>query len=74
MATTTVEIKSAWYSKINWTQALALGASVLVVFGINLPPEVQVQIVAGIQAAQAVLTWVIKTWFTDTVTPAASGK
>ncbi|MER8619157.1 hypothetical protein NKG99_20355 [Mesorhizobium sp. M1409] len=74
MAKATVEIKSAWYSKINWTQALALAASILVVFGVNIPPEVQVQIVAGIQAVQAVVTWALKTWFTDSVTPAAAGK
>ncbi|RWP05113.1 hypothetical protein [Mesorhizobium sp.] len=74
MATTTVEVKSAWYSKINWTQALGLIASILVVFGVDVPAEVQVQIVAGIQAAQAVVTWVLKTWFSDSVTPSAAGK
>jgi hypothetical protein len=74
MATATVEVKSAWFSKVNWTQALALAASVLVIFGINIPPEVQAEVVAGIQAAQAIITWVIKTWFTPTVTPASVGK
>lgn len=74
MATATVEVKSAWFSKINWTQALALAASVLVIFGVNIPPEVQAEAVAGIQAAQAIVTWVIKTWFTASVTPASVGK
>jgi hypothetical protein len=74
---TVVDIKSAWLSKINWTQAIGIGASALVfVTGgkINIPADVQLQIVAAIQAAQAVATWVIKTWFTSTVTAASVGK
>ena len=74
---TVVDIKSAWLSKINWTQAIGIGASALVfVTGgkINIPADMQLQIVAAIQAAQAVATWVIKTWFTPTVTPASVGK
>lgn len=57
-------INSAWTSKINWTQALGVVASVLVVFGINIPPETQVAAIAGIQGVQAVATWVFRTWFT----------
>lgn len=57
-------MNSAWLSKINWTQAFGVLASVFVVFGIDVPPETQVQAVAGIQGAQAVLTWVFRTWMT----------
>lgn len=74
---TVVDIKSAWLSKINWTQAIGIGASALVfVTGgkINIPVDVQLQLVAAIQAAQAVATWVIKTWFTSSVTPASVNK
>lgn len=51
-------------SKINWTQAVSFIASMLVIFGINLPPETQVAVVALIQAAQSVATWIFRTWFT----------
>lgn len=74
---TVVDIKSAWASKINWTQAIGTACSmaVLVTGGkINVPTDVQLQLVAAIQAAQAVATWVIKTWFTPTVTPASINK
>lgn len=62
-----VPVKSAWTSKINWAQGLSLLASILVVFGIDLEPKTQVEVVAGIQGVQAVLTWVIRTWFTKDV-------
>lgn len=66
--------KSAWLSKINWTQAVAIGASVLVIATggkIDIPLEQQLQIVGAIQAAQGVATWIFKTWFTPTITPAS---
>jgi hypothetical protein len=69
-----VQTKSAWLSKINWTQAVAIGASVLVIATggkVDIPLEQQLQIVAGIQAVQGLTTWVFKTWFTPTVTPAS---
>lgn len=69
-----MDVKSAWFSKINWTQALALLASVLVVFGIDLDPQTQIAIVAGIQGAQSALTWVLRTFFTKTVTPSVAAK
>lgn len=71
---TVVEVKSAWTSKINWTQAVSLIATLLALKGVNLDAETQVQIVVGIQAIQAVVTWVFKTWFTPTVTAASVGK
>lgn len=69
-----VRTKSAWLSKINWTQAVAVGASALVMATggkVDIPLEQQLQIVAAIQAAQGVATWIFKTWFTPTVTPAS---
>lgn len=67
--TVRVPFKSAWLSKINWTQAVAVIASLLVIAGIDLPAETQAHIVVGIQALQAVITSIIKTWFTPTITP-----
>ena len=69
-----VDVRSAWLSKINWTQAVSFAAMLLTLFGITLPPEVQAQILAGIVAANGVVTWVLRTFFTHTVTPAMVGK
>lgn len=70
--TAEVEVKSAWTSKINWTQVVAVLAMILTVFGFSLPPELQAQIVAGIVAVQALVTWVLKTFFTTSVTTASA--
>ena len=70
-----IETKSAWLSKINWKQAVGIAASVPVFTTggkVDIPLEVQGAIVLGIQAAQSVATWVFKTWFTPTITPASA--
>lgn len=70
-----VEVKSSWASKINWTQAVGFGASALVLLTggkVDIPPETQASIVLGIQAVQSVATWVLKTWFTKTITEASA--
>lgn len=70
-----VETKSAWLSRINWTQAVGLAASTLVLATggkIDIPIEVQGSIVIGIQAVQGIVTWILKTWYTPTITPAAA--
>jgi len=69
-----MELKSTFLSKINWTQLLAVVAMLLTTFGIDLPADVQASIVAAIVAIQAVVTWVLRTWFTTTMTPAAASK
>jgi hypothetical protein len=69
-----VAVKSAWASKINWTQGVGLAASLLAMRGVDLPPETQAQIVVAIQAVVGVATWVARTWFTTSVTPAAAKK
>jgi hypothetical protein len=67
----TVDVKTAWASKINWTQGVAMAAMLLTYFGVTLPPDVQAAICAAIIAVSTVATWVFKTWFTKTVTPAS---
>lgn len=70
-----VDVQSAWLSKINWTQAVGIGASALVFMTggkVNIPVEVQVEIVTGIQVVQGVATWIIKTWFSKTITAASA--
>jgi hypothetical protein len=69
-----MELKSAFLSKINWTQLIAVIAMLMTTFGIDLPSDVQASIVAGIVAVQAVVTWVLKTWFTTTITPASAAR
>ena len=67
-------VQSAWLSKINWTQAIAFAAMMLTMFGIDLTPDVQAQILAAITAVSAVVTWVLRTFFTSTITPTVAAK
>ena len=67
-----METKSSFLSKINWTQIVAFLAMILTVFGIDLPEDQKVAIVAVIQGIQSVLTWALRTWFTTKVTIASA--
>lgn len=69
-----VDVKSAWFSKINWTQAVAVIAMIATVFGFNLDPATQVSIVSAIVSVQAVVTWVLKTFTKPSVTPTQAAK
>lgn len=72
---TTVQIKSAWVSKINWTQAVSGVAMLLAWFSggkIGLTTEQQAAVVTTIGVATNIVTWIIKTWFTTTVTPSSA--
>lgn len=71
MATVTVPVKSAWESKIIWTQVVAVVAMFGTLFGIDLPPELQAEIVGGIVLLQGGVTFVLKKYFTNTITPAS---
>lgn len=73
MTTKTVAVKSSWASKINWAQGLTVLATVLAMFGIDLDAETQAQVVATVAGANAVVTWVMRTWFTSKVTKASAG-
>lgn len=69
-----MDIKSAWLSKINWTQAISFAAMLLTMFGIDLPDDVRDALLATIVGLQAILTWVFKTFFTTTITPTSANK
>lgn len=76
-ATAVVPVTSAWTSKINWTQAVAILSSLLVLlFGPDrgLTPEQQAAIVTVITLLQGAATFVLKTWFTATVHPSSLPK
>lgn len=68
----TIGIQSAFLSKINITQGIAAAAMLLTMFGLEVPAEVQAQIVAVIVGITTVATWVLRTWFTKTVTPSVA--
>ena len=70
-----VDVQSAWLSRINWTQAIGILASVITVVSGNkysIPAETQLAIVATIQGVQGVVSWVLKTFFTKTITPSVA--
>lgn len=67
-ATAVVDVKPAALSKINWVQAIAFGAMVASYFGIQVPPDVQAALQAAIVAITTVVTWILRTWFTTSVT------
>lgn len=65
-----VPMKSAWLSKINWTQAIGVVAMIGTALNLfDLDPETQVKVVTAIGVVQGGITWMIKTFFTPTVTP-----
>lgn len=66
-----VPVKSMWLSKTGWVQIIAVTAMILAMFGIDLDAQTQVAILAVIVAVQGVVTWIVKNWFTPTVTPAS---
>ncbi len=66
-----VRVKSAWLSKINWTAAVGVAASIGVIFGIDLDAQTQLAIVGMIQGAQSLATWIFRTFFNRSVSPAS---
>jgi hypothetical protein len=75
--TATVAVTPAWSSKINWTQAVAVLSSLLVLlFGPDrgLSPEQQAAIVTVITLVQGGLTVLLKVFFTSTVHPSSLPK
>ena len=70
----TVEVKSAWLSKINWTQAVAALAALFTLFGHSIPDDVQADVLTAITCIAAVVTWVQRTFLTTTITPSSAIK
>lgn len=66
----TVPVTSAWSSKINWTQAVSGAAMVLTLVSggkVGLTADQQAAIVVTIGVIGNVITWICKTWFTNSV-------
>lgn len=68
-ATKTVEVKSPWTSKINWTQFIAAGLtfSVGVLGALHLDAATTAKATAGVAIAGQVATFVLKTFFTNSI-------
>lgn len=75
--TAVVSIKSSWYSKINWVQAVSGAAMIATLVSggkFNITPDQQVAIVTTIGVVNGLVTWVLRTWFNGTVSPASLPK
>ena len=73
----TVPVQSAWLSKINWTQAVQAVAMMLVWLSggaLNIDANQQAAIIVVIGVVGNIVTWIMKTWFTTTVTPQSVSK
>ena len=64
MATEFTTISTPATSKINWANGVAFVASVLAIFGFDLSPALQVQIVTGIALVLPLINMVLRTFFT----------
>lgn len=69
-----MDIKSAWLSKINWTVAATVLFNLLMFFGIDVPADVEAAILSVGNSVGLILVWVLRTWFTKTVTPSVAKK
>lgn len=74
METAVVDVKSDWASKINWAQVVSAAAVIATVFGLDISPEMQAHIVAGIAVAANVVTFIMRTFFTTKITSSSAAK
>lgn len=74
MDSITATVKSAWASKLNWTMALGVVFNIFMLFGHPVPPDVQAAVLAVGNGAVLVVGWVIRTWFTTSITTASAKK
>lgn len=68
-------VVSAWNSKINWTNAVAIIATLLAIATgnkLDLTPEMQTGIVTAIGVGSSIASMVMKTYFTQSITPSSA--
>ena len=65
-----VPVKPASKSVINWTVIISVLASILNIFGIDVPEEVKLNIQVGITSFAGLIIWIRRTFFNNTVTKA----
>lgn len=75
--TATVDVRSAWFSRVNWVSVVS-GAAMVTTFvtggKFSITPEQQAAIVTTIGVLAGAATWVLDTWFNHTVPPTAIKK
>lgn len=69
-----VAVKSAWLSKINWTVIIGSLSALATLAGYTVPDDVVKAVTAALVAVTAVVVIVLKSFFTNTVTPASAVK
>lgn len=69
---TIAPVKSGWLSKINWVQLAGPASSLAAAYGLDLPAGKIVGLVIAVQTVQSVVTWIMRTWFTRSVTKASA--
>jgi hypothetical protein len=67
--TAEVPVKSAAKSKINIGEIIKILIPTLAAFGVVVPEELRVEIMALVAAGGGVYTIVMRTWFNRSVTP-----
>lgn len=72
--TVIVEEKPAFLSKVNWASVISVVFTMLAAFGLNIPDELKVQILAAVSAITGIVTVVLRTYFTTTITPTSAKK
>ncbi len=66
-----VPVKSGMFSKINWVQFAAPVATILAGFGLPLTADQIIAVFVVGQLGQSAVTFVIRQWFTKSVTASA---
>jgi peptidoglycan hydrolase-like protein with peptidoglycan-binding domain len=74
MDTVLANVKSAWLSKLNWTLAAGALFNLFAFFGLQIPSDVKDAVVMIGNGLVIVVAFVIKTWFTTSITPASAKK
>jgi hypothetical protein len=72
--TITVDVKPAWASKINLGELIKAAAAIAATKGLDIPVEIQNDILLVIVCGGAIYTWVVRTWFTKAVTASSISK
>ncbi len=74
METVLANVKSAWLSKLNWTLAAGALFNIFAFFGLQVPNDVKDAIVMVGNGVVLIAAWVIKTWFTTSISAASAKK
>ncbi len=72
MDTVLATVKSAWLSKLNWTVAVGVAFNILMFFGHPVPADIQASVVSAGNSIVLVAAWIIRTWFTHSITTASA--